>query len=176
MDYVDESFSFIIKNIRDILYFPYEADTLGYSFLKLITVNKEFKKYHKITKGLSDRIQKAINQYDTASKTDNIIDIIEIERFFHKKLMAILSTKGKDKFYINSSAAILYAILWRYYNSDNIKDLTTYTALLPLPPHDQFVVLLDFDENNIYRVRSFASPNQYDMDSPIYLVDLKVQL
>lgn len=176
MDYLDESFSFVIKNIRDILFFPYEADTLGYSFLKLITVNEEFKKYHKITKGLADRIQKAINQYDTASKIDNIIDVIEIERFFHKRLMTILATKGKDKFFIKNNAAIIYAILWRYYNTDNIKDLSTYTALLPLPPNDQFVVLLDFDENNIYRVRSFASPNQYDVDSPVYLVDLKVQL
>lgn len=174
MEVLNESLKFLIKNLKDILFAPYERDEIAYSFMKMVYANDEFNKYHKMTKGLADRILKAINQYDTRSKTDSVIDVVELDRYWHRRLKAEI-IGGKDS-YLANSPAIIGAMLYRHMNYNEFKDYDTYTALIGLPPDNRFVIALSFDENNIYKVQTFTSPNFYDVKSPVYLVTLPVDL
>ena len=171
----NESISFAIKNLKDILFSPYYRETLEYNLEKMLKTNKEFYRYHKLTNKDGDMIKKAINIYDGKSQVDNVIDIQELEKFFHKKIRIVINL-GPDNFFSKSSSVLIYALLYRYYNQYEINDAYTYTALLPVPPDDRFIVVLTYDEDNIYKVQTFVSPNQYDTDAPVYLITLPVKL
>lgn len=171
----NESIAFMIKNIRDVLFSTYERDSLLYSIEKMLKANKEFGRYHKLTKDMCDQIIKAINQYDTKSKVDSAIDVVELEKYWHRKLKAYLASGDRDVFESMPSASIC-AMIYRYYSYEYFDAYDSYSALLPIPPENRFIAVITFDENNIYRVDTFASPNFYDSRSPVYPVHLNIQL
>ena len=172
--YFTESIKFAILNLRDVLFSPNYKDDLNYCLEKMNKTYSAFFTYYKMDKKTVNQIMKAINEYDTKSKTDSVVDVKELERFYFRRTRAIILTN--DKFFKNNSSSVLYALLYRYDMASDINDPTTYTALIPLPPDERFIVFITFDENEIYRIQTVASPNQYDLDSPVYLVDLNVAI
>lgn len=171
---LNESVTYTIRNISDVIFSPYYTYDINYSLEKMNKTYKAFFSVYKLTKGTIDQIMKAINQYDTKSKTDSVVNIRELERFHQKRRKVIIATN--DKYFINNNAATLYALLYRWQLNSSINSMTTYTALIPLPPKEDFIVFITFDEHNIYNIQTVASPNQYDLFAPIYLVDLNVDI
>lgn len=176
MGYFNESLEYTLRNISDIVFCPFVPSDINYSLLKMNKTYKEFFRHYKMTKKTASQILKAINKFDSTSKTSSIININELEKFVHRRQQLIIATGGKEKFFVNNDTATLYALLFRYRMNSEMRDINTYTALIPIPPKKDFIVFITFDENQIYKVQSVASNNQYDLYAKIELVDLDVEI
>lgn len=164
---LNESFDFCIKNLIDLFTLGQQG-TIEYTVKKMDKSFKEFNKYYKLDKEEHLGLIKAINNFNSKSKENEVIDFDKIDRFHHVSLNIKEYYPGLKNETMIRTYAILYKTIFLYFFPGYA---TKYT--LPIPVDDRFIVFVTFDENKVDMVTTLTSLNQMDVTAPVYLEVLK---
>ena len=188
---LNESATFTLANFIDFLIymmkisvFPFDGEDSYNQHVdyKMEKAREEFKKHYSLTirkgemdklpKEAEDLLQRSINRYNTISKVDEVLDLNILERLLRKRLEQRLSN---NKTYREMSLYVIYNILLRR-EVHSVLDNATSTYTLSLILYSGNPVMIQFDEKEIVTVLTLTTKNNWDIDSELKVVELKVDL
>lgn len=164
-----ESLDFTIRNLNDLFTVP-ANNYVKHTEEKLRRVEEAFNMYYKYDEETEDAILLAIGKLIKQDEFDPI-DIPKIDRVHHLKLH--IQTSFGDRALANADFIKFYTVLYRELYVPSLPYyMTKYTLLKFI--RGRFIVFITFDEDEISAVHIPVSENQYDITSPIYLIELPI--
>lgn len=165
----NESFSFTIKNLKDVFTIPSD-NIVKMTEEKLRRVESEFDKHYRYDKKTEGAILEAIGKIIRENKCD-VIDLPKIDRIHHLKLHIQLAYD--DKVLSKADFAKFYTVLYREVYGPYLPSYMTKYALLKFIK-GRFIVFITFDEDSIEAIHTVVSENEYDLSAPVWLEELKI--